>query len=150
MNELAVPPAPHRNQHPPELTRKKQAEFLLLLAKTGQHVRCCQAVGIDNSRPLQWADKNELFAKRFEEAKKKGEQVLLLAYEADLDAVVAQPLFLQHTSNLRMFRMKRLDPRYRDSATVQVAVLGPAQLVLGCDEDDATGGGVRQVNGPKP
>lgn len=135
MDELPQPVVTHRNQYPPELTRKKQAQFLTLLARTGQHVRACAVVGINVNTPLLWADRNAWFSKKLDEARAAGEKVLLMAYEADLDAVVAEPACLPYTANLRMFRMKRLDPRYRDSvAAVQVNV-GPAAITLGVEDE---------------
>lgn len=124
-----------KNQHPPAVTREKQKQFLLNLARSGQHAKSCALAGISINVPWLWADKSDVFAKKFQLAKEAGEKVLLAAYEQDLDAVVAEPACLPYTSNLRMFRMKRLDPRYRDSqAAVQVNV-GPAAIVLGVEDE---------------
>jgi hypothetical protein len=130
----------HANQYVPAMTRQKQRDFLLVLSRTGQHSKSCAAVQIATSTPYDWADRSVDFAKKLKAAQEMGEKVLLAAYEADLDAVVAEPLFIQHTQNLRMFRIKRLDPRYRDSvAAVQVNV-GPAAIVMNIDDDPAPSG----------
>jgi hypothetical protein len=124
----------HKNQYPPELTRRKQGDLLRLLAETGRLKAACQAVGIDPSTPFQWANNNPNFAKKLDEARMAGEKVLLCEYEEDLDQVVANRKYITVSGNLRMFRMKRLDPRYKDSNQVNVQVNGPAAIQMGVED----------------
>ena len=120
-----------RNQYNPAVTRAQQRAYLSHLAATGRHVLSCQATGINDSQPFNWGTSSADFKKRHEEAKLKGQAVLLAQYEATLDAHV-----LDHTEKddinksqiLRMFRMKKLDPSYRDNAVPTVNMVGPVAI----------------------
>jgi hypothetical protein len=127
---LPVAPPRHPNQIPPEVTRRKQRDFLVTLASTGRHTYSCKLVGIDLSTPFNWASKSEHFAKRFEEARAEGEKVLLAAYETQVDRRAFEGKTDPQSAVLTMFRMKKLDPRYRDNATVQIALVGPPAIAL--------------------
>lgn len=132
-----MPKPKHRNQHPPAVTKAKQRDFLNMVQTTGSHGLACKAADIHIATPTIWANKNELFRKNWEKARELGEQVILLKYETSLDSTV-----LDHDSFdevcksqvLRMFRMKRLDPRYRDNAPAQVNIAGPVNILFGSDQ----------------
>jgi hypothetical protein len=96
--------------------------------------KVCKELGIDPSMPYTWATKSESFAKRLEEAKAKGEKVVLDWYEQTADARAAAGKDDPGSTNLTMFRMKRLDPRYRDNAQINVLATGPIALYSALDE----------------
>jgi hypothetical protein len=127
MSEPLADKPRHPNQTPPALTKQRQLHFLHLLSTTGQMKASCTAMKMDTSVPYQWAARSASFAKRFEEAKAQGEKVLLDAYEAQVDTRAFTGQSDPQSAVLTMFRMKRLDPRYRDNApSVQMA--GPVQI----------------------
>jgi hypothetical protein len=75
------------------------------------------------------------FAKKFEAAKEAGNKVLLSRYETNMDAVLMPETPMNtddfaRLQNSRFFRMKRLDPQYRDNAVVQVNAVGPVAIQL--------------------
>lgn len=125
----------HRNQYPPAVTKAKQQRYLQILRETGSHAKSCQAAQIAPVSPFEWATKSALFAKEYEAAKTQGEQVLLKRYESNLDAVLLPDEDMKlddfaRLQNSRFFRMKRLDPAYRDNAVVQVNAAGPVAIQL--------------------
>lgn len=125
----------HANQTPVRVTLANQKKFLELLANSGEFRKCCQSVGVDYTTPYQWAYKSEQFAKRLEEARAKGEKVLLDRIEEQIDKRVFVGADDPQSAVLTMFRTKRLDPRYRDNAVTNVNVVGPAaiQFNIGVD-----------------
>ena len=118
------------NQYKPSLTKQKQRDFLAELARTGRHIQSCRYVEIAQSVPYQWASSSKEFDKRFEAAKAKGEKVLLDCYEDLIDNRTALGPRDPQSAVLTMFRTKRLDPRYRDNAVVQVNAVGPVAIQL--------------------
>ena len=134
--ETAIVDRPrHPNQYPPAVTKAKQAIYLKTLATCGIHSRASQAADVALNQSCQWASKNKEFAKAYESAKIAGERVLLLAYESNLDTVLLPETDMSlddfaRLQNSRFFRMKRLDPQYRDNAVVQVNAVGPVAIQL--------------------
>ena len=141
----------HANQTIPALTLAKQRAFLKAFAETGIYKLACEAAHVDDSTPCQWANRSKSFAKKRQAAQAQGEKILLAQYESSLD----DNLLRKHTSFddfirgqvLRMFRMKRLDPQYRDNATVNVAITGPAAISFGVDRTES-GQAVKPGLGP--
>jgi hypothetical protein len=153
-NAVMVVDAPAKrgsgNQYPASLTKQKQRDFLDALSQTGRHVQSCAVAGIVQSVPYQWASSNKEFAKRFEAAKAKGEKVLLDSYEDLIDNRTAKGQSDPQSAVLTMFRTKRLDPRYRDNAVVQVNAVGPVAIQLnfggsGVQPLDSSGGAGPQL-----
>jgi hypothetical protein len=123
----------HANQTPPALSRRKQQAFLQHLTTTGRLSQSCTVAQCSTAQPYEWAKRSVVFAKAFEEAKIAGEKVLLAAYEHDMDMTLLpeQPMNIDdfaRTQNSRFFRMKRLDPAYRDNAVVNVNAVGPVAI----------------------
>ena len=123
-------PTRQPNQTPPELTRQRQQQFLQLLASTGNIKKCCELLEINAQSPYQWASRSDTFSKKFEQAKEMGERVLLDEYEDIVDRRVNAYHLDQQSAVLTMFRMKRLDPRYRDNAPTNVNIAGPVSIQL--------------------
>lgn len=120
----------HPNQTPPALTKLKQQRFLEHLSQTGEFRKACDVIDCHYTQPYQWAYKSEGFAKRFEEARRRGEQVLLDRIEEHIDNRVFAGKDDPQSAVLTMFRTKRLDPRYRDNAPTQVNISGPVAVQL--------------------
>ena len=120
-----------RNQYNPAVTRAKQQAYLTHLAATGRHGLSCQAAGINDCQPFNWGTNSAQFKKNHEAAKLKGQAVLLAQYEATLDAHVLDNTDkddINKSQILRMFRMKKLDPSYRDNAVPTVNMVGPVAI----------------------
>ena len=130
MDELVLDKPRQANQNPPAVTKLKQQKFLEQLSQTGEFRKACQAVEIDYTTPYQWAYKGEHFAKRLEEARTRGEKVLLDRVEEQIDSRVFAGKDDPQSAVLTMFRTKRLDPRYRDNAPTQVNLTGPVSIQL--------------------
>ena len=123
----------HPNQVSPAMTLARQRQFLELLAQTGRVKQTCDELGMSLYTPYAWAQRSERFAKNFEAVKQKAERVLLAQYEGTLDDVVLQAkdiVDFYKVQNSRFFRMKRLDPLYRDNAQVAI-ISGPVQITFG-------------------
>ena len=124
----------HPNQYPATHTRTQQALFLKALAQCGTVKSACQQANIASIALIyQWVSASTRFSKRFEEARVKGEKKLLLRYEEHIDETLLPdtPMPIEDFSRTqisRMFRMKRLDPRYRDNAVVSVNAVGPCAI----------------------
>ncbi len=124
-------PARHPNQFNPAVTKSKQVEFLARFATTGRWTASCKAAGIAPVTPYQWASKSAAFAKKLDEARELGSKALLAEYEGKLDHETLSQPFDKVTGTLTMFRMKRLDPAYRDNAQINVVATGPIAVNLG-------------------
>lgn len=123
----------HRNQHPPAVTKAKQRIFLVTLRDTGSISTAIKAAHIDPSAPHYWALANAQFSKALQAAREFGEKVLLDRYESSLDTTVLDHDTFDEVVRsqvLRMFRMKRLDPRYRDNAVLAINATGPVAMQL--------------------
>ena len=126
----------HPNQYPAIHTRTQQALFLKALAQCGTVKGACQQANIASIALIyQWASASTRFSQRFDEAREKGQKNLLLRYEEYMDSVLLPetPMPIEDFSRTqisRMFRMKRLDPRYRDNVAVNVQINGPQALVF--------------------
>lgn len=120
----------HANQTPPSITRANQNKFLELLALTGEFRPSCDAIGISYNSPYQWAIKSDAFAKRLDAARAAGEKVLLDRYEEQIDKRVFMGSADPQSAVLTMFRTKRLDPRYRDNAVLEINAKGPVAVQL--------------------
>lgn len=118
----------HANQTPPAVTKLRQNDFLQLLSLTGQFRQSCLKLGIENAMPYKWAKQSEAFRKRLDEARAAGEKVLLDRYEEIIDQRVETGQIDPQSAVLTMFRTKRLDPRYRDNAVVNVNAVGPVAI----------------------
>ena len=119
------------------LTRlAQQRVFLETLSVTGRMDHSCKAALICTSQPRKWGVRSELFAQKWTEAREFGEKALLAQYEDNLDATVLptkKALNLEDfvkTQIMRMFRMKRLDPQYRENAQVQIVATGPVAISM--------------------
>ena len=123
-------PTRQPNQTPPALTHLKQRKFLEHLKCTGEYRPSCDHAEVSYNTPYQWAYKSEAFAKRFDEARKQGEQVLLDRMEEHIDNRVFAGKDDPQSAVLTMFRVKRLDPRYRDNAPTNVNLTGPVSIQL--------------------
>lgn len=122
------------NHNPPERTKANQRAFLEALSKCGNKKRACLEVGIDDSSPYMWANRSERFAEKMAEAQLKGEKVQLDEYEQLLHKRISAGTRDPHSAVLTMFRMKRLDPRYRDNATMNVVAAGPVAIMMGMEQ----------------
>lgn len=123
----------HRNQHPPAVTKAKQTQYLTALIATGSHSQACKAANCGMSSATDWAAANIVFAKRLSDAREKAEKNLLLRYEDSLDETVLNAVSIEDfakVQNSRFFRMKRLDPRYRDNAVLAINATGPVAMQL--------------------
>ena len=126
-----VAPRPKQtNQYPPLITRTKQDQFIQLITTTGRWKASCAALNIEISTPYQWASKSREYRKRLDAAKESGEQVQLKEYEEQLHARIMRGQDDPQSAVLTMFRVKRLDPAYRDNAVVQVNTVGPVAIQL--------------------
>lgn len=129
MADTALEKPKHRNQHPPSITKAKQRDFLTVLVhERGNIRRACLRLGIGETMPHEWASKSAEFAKRLEEAKALGEKALLDWYENKVDERADAGKEDPQSAVLTMFRMKKLDPRYRDNAQVNVIATGPLNI----------------------
>ena len=82
---------------------------------------------VHETQPFQWINKDEDFAKKYAEAKELGEKVILGQYESKVDQEALDKEFNKVTGVLTMFRMKKLDPAYRDNSQVHIQV-GPSAV----------------------
>ena len=130
-----------RNATPLALTRAKQQTYLQQFSLTGSHAKACTAAQIDLSTPKQWSYKSELFQKAWDRARELGEAVVLSRYETSMDAVCLENPEVQQNpetyakiQNSMFFRMKRLDPRYRDNAPQVNIVTGALSIVSTLDD----------------
>ena len=130
MDTLPVERPRQPNQTPPAVTRLRQQQFLDLLSSTGNSKQSCLQLGLHPQSPYVWALKSEVFAKRFEQAKELGEKVLLAEYEDKIDQRAMEGKDDPQSAVLTMFRVKRLDPRYRDNAPTNVNIAGPVSIQL--------------------
>ncbi len=125
----------HANQHPPALTKARQDDILRLIALSGRISQSCEQVGLDPGVLYGWATRSVSFSKRLDEAKARGEKAILAHYEHNLDTVCLDreidkdPELYAKVQNSMFFRMKRLDPAYRDNAQVQILATGPLALM---------------------
>lgn len=137
------------NQHSPAVTKAKQRIYLEALLETCSHRDACKVADIAENTPFAWATKSSDFAKRQEEIKKKTEGILLRRYEDSLDKTLIQDCEtideIAKLQNLRMFRMKKLDPSYRDNAQVNVLATGPVAIQFNIDSNTPTGSGQDQI-----
>ena len=120
-----------RNQYAPAVTKAKQERYLEARQRTGSHRDACAYADCDASMPFYWASKNLLFSKRLDQVTQQGDKVLLSRYESTLDQAVLGSDTIDNvakTQVLRMFRMKKLDPSYRENAQVQVHAVGPIAI----------------------
>ncbi len=135
----ASAPAPTRQKRPYRRalypTAGLQRKFLDLLAATGRHNQSCQLLHINPGTPHQWASRSEAFAKRFEQARAEGQKVLLQSYEHKIDLEsLDQGKFDKVTAILGMFRMKKLDPSYRENSQVSLVATGPIAIHMAIRE----------------
>lgn len=118
----------HPNQNTPAVTRAKQAQFLKLLSETGQIRPSCDAVGIAYHTPYQWGYKSAAFKEKYAAARLAGDQVLLQRFEQQIDGRIMEGKADPQSAVLTMFRVKKLDPSYRDNAVAQVNMVGPIAI----------------------
>lgn len=115
---------------PPREKAILQKLILEAIRHTGQIKKSCEQVGIHVRVVYQWAESSPSFAKMLEDAQQQGEKVLLKLYEGKIDHETLSKDFDKITAILAMFRMKRLDPRYRDTTQINIENKGPAQLIF--------------------
>lgn len=129
-----APLARHANQTPLAQTQQQQRLFLAALAHSGTIKAAAHVAEIKSlNQVYAWASASVVFAKSFDIARNKGEKALLLKYEEHLDATLlpeqGMPIEdFSRTQISRMFRMKRLDPRYRDNAPAVTVNVGPVAI----------------------
>ena len=112
------------------VSRTKKAAFLNALRETGDHQQACELAGIATCTPRQWARRSKEFAEEFRFAREQGDTVLLSVLEAEIKKRALAGPSDPGSSNLLMFRTKRLDPAYRENAAVNVNAIGPVAIQL--------------------
>lgn len=114
-------------------TPEKRAKFLRTLAETGSITKAHEAACIGRSLVYEWRDQDEAFAAEMAAALEVYKEAL--EAEADRRAVngVDRPVFYQgvkvatvrdYSDTLLMFRLKKLDPNYRDRVSAEVSAPG--------------------------
>jgi len=116
------------NQTAPLITTARQNHFLELLSTSGLWKQSCEQLQLNPATPWLWGNKSERFKKRLDEARVAGEKVLLNEYESQMHARILAGKDDPGSTNLTMFRVKRLDPAYRDNAVVNVNAVGPVAI----------------------
>ena len=107
----------------------KKKGFISAFAKCGFVNQAAKISKVHRSTHYAWMKNDQDYAERFEEAKQ--EYIEILEFECDRRAVegVKEPVFykgkivghqVKYSDNLLMFRLKKLNPSYRDGAPVQV------------------------------
>ena len=120
---------------PPSVIKAKKKAILERIRETGRVAQSCRDLGLAVNQPYEWASRDDEFAKKFDAARQQGERVLLAQYEQHLDQHVQSVEGIDQyakVQNSLFFRMKRLDPAYRDNAQVQV-ITGPINVMFGMD-----------------
>lgn len=112
------------------VSRTKKAVFLKALGEVGDHQQACQVAGIATCTPRQWARRSKEFAEGYRLARVEGDLVLLAQYEQQMHRRIMEGKVDPQSAVLTMFRVKRLDPAYRDNAVVNVSAGGPVAIQL--------------------
>lgn len=90
----------------------------------------CERVGIAVRTPYDWAERSPEFAEEMKKARDIGDKVMLGTLEKEIGKRALAGHKDPGSTNLLMFRTKRLDPAYRDNAQVNIATLGPAAIMF--------------------
>jgi hypothetical protein len=120
-------------------TPEKRAKFLRTLAETGSITKAHEAACIGRSLVYEWRDQDETFAIDMAAALEVYKEAL--EAEADRRAVngIDRPVFYQgvqvatvrdYSDTLLMFRLKKLDPNYRDRVSAELSAPGGAPLAF--------------------
>lgn len=110
------------SRYSPRVRKTQQQIFLQTLEETGNQLEACQRAGIAIRTVQYWAVKDDAFSQKRDEAQQIGDLVTRMRYEHKLDRdCLSTTQFDKVTAILAMFRMKRLDPRYRDNTQVNVS-----------------------------
>jgi hypothetical protein len=137
-----------RSRYPAVVRRHQITLFLEELSQHGNTLKACERVGITLRTMNRWQQNSMSFNKRHAEAMRIGEERTLKRYEGKIDTEALDAPFDKVTGILSMFRMKKLNPQYKDTQQVNVNVAGPAalQFVVNAQnasnpQDDTTTGG---------
>ncbi|THJ19197.1 MAG: hypothetical protein CAF45_016320 [Nitrospira sp. CG24E] len=115
---------------PQKLKKVRQETFLKKLSETGSVTRSAAFAGVNLCTPYHWCEVDQDFRVAMESARSIGEHVSLATLEAEIQRRALAGKEDPGSTNLLMFRTKRLDPRYRDNVAVNVLVQGPQALVF--------------------
>ena len=115
---------------PQKLKRVRQETFLKKLSETGSVTQSAAFAGVNLCTPYHWCDVDPAFREAMESARSIGEHVALATLETEIQRRALAGKEDPGSTNLLMFRTKRLDPRYRDNVAVNVQVNGPQALVF--------------------
>ncbi len=130
------------------LAASKKAAFLKALEACGNIAKAAEQVGVAPRTVYYWRRRSTAFAERFDVAKEAADFAELTRYEQLLRDRIEAGAADKDSAILTMFRVKRLDPRYRDSTTVNVQANGPVAISLGLDP--TPGPGLASTRGGMP
>ncbi len=131
--------ANRRNGTLPSATAAKKRALLERLAEHGSLARAAEEAGVSIRTTRWWRQRSPAFADRYDEALAHGEAVQLAEYERLMEQRIRAGAKDQQSAILCMFRVKRLDGRYRDNANVNVLAQGPVAISLGLDPTPGPG-----------
>ena len=132
--QIAVLEDKRHSRYSPRIRATQVALYLQTLEETGDEEKACLAAQITLRTVQRWDKISETFSKKRQESKQLAELVLLAKLEAMGDRTLLEKCDriddFAKLQNYRMFRVKRLDPRYRDNSTMNVLIAGPGQCVF--------------------
>ena len=103
-------------KHIDVIQHTKKRGFLVAFAQRGIVSEAAEASKVHRTTHYEWLKTDPDYAEAFEVAKKQYIEKL----EAELDKRALAGKQDPHSHILLMFRLKKLDPRYRDGAHIQV------------------------------
>ncbi|NOT21753.1 MAG: hypothetical protein HOP22_03370 [Nitrospiraceae bacterium] len=115
---------------PQKLKRVRQDAFLKKLAESGSVTQSAAHAGVNLCTPYEWCAVDLDFKEAMESARGIGEKTVLALLEEEIQRRALAGKEDPGSPNLLMFRTKRLDPAYRDNATVSVNAVGPVAIQL--------------------
>jgi len=111
------------------LAHYKKRAYLNALVKCGNSRKACKLSGVGYRSIFRWRKQDDLFAGYEEEAKAIGNE----SYTAELESLLDQRIkdTSRKTSDiLLMFKLKQLDPSYRDNQSRFDRMVGEITVVL--------------------
>jgi transposase-like protein len=109
--------------------RQSQKTFLAALSQTGTIGAAAQLCGIDPHTPSRWIRKYPKFKEEFDTIKEHAERYVVAdAIEAEFDRRALAGKEDGQSAIIGMFRLKRINPAYRDNAQMNVTVHGPVAI----------------------
>ena len=125
-------------------SQKRKAAFLEAFARIGTVTHACRELGIDQSTPYQWVNRDKEFAKKFDDAKKAvAESLEQEAIRRARDGV-EEPVFYQgkqtgtiqkYSDTLLIFLLKAWDEKYSDRQKTELS--GELKIDFGIPRPDA-------------